>query len=88
MKVDKGQHCNIRKWISTQSFSLLALSPQAGKNYVFIVNHLGSTPATAGQIHPFILKAKGMEEELNETADGMNFYSMFDLEQELRQIHL
>jgi hypothetical protein len=29
-----------------------------------------------------------MEEELNETADGMNFYSMFDLEQELRQIHL
>lgn len=88
MKVDKGQHCNIRKWISTQSFSLLALSPQAGKNYVFIVNHLGSTPTTAGQTHPFILRAKGMEEELNETADGMNFYSMFDLEQELRQIHL
>jgi hypothetical protein len=87
MKVDKGQHCNIRKWISTQSFSLLALSPQAGKNYVFIVNHLGSTPTT-GQIHPYILRAKRMEEELNETAYGMNFYSMFDLEQELRQINL
>jgi hypothetical protein len=88
MKVDRGQHCSIRKWISTQSFSLLSLSPQAGRNYVFIVNHLGSNnkPGAGGVLsagEKFMTRMEDMD-----TAENMHLYSMFDLEKELGLIDL
>ena len=94
MKVDRGQHCSIRKWISTQSFSLLSLSPQAGRNYVFIVNHLGDNTLDAtseGTANVFRTRMEDMEGSLNDNdnnANNMHLYSMFDLEKELGLIDL
>jgi len=86
MKVDRGQHCSIRKWISSQSFSLLALSPQAGKNYVFLMNNFGKPIATErGSSIAFGSRAEDM---LVHDTENQHPYSMFDLEQELGLIDL
>ena len=43
VKADNGDLCNNRKCVSSQSFSVLALNPQPGRNYVFITTHFHDT---------------------------------------------
>jgi hypothetical protein len=52
VKAENGNFCNIKKWTSAQTFSILAMSPQQGKNYVFVLVHglFGGKPAVKGKI--------------------------------------
>jgi hypothetical protein len=45
MEVNAGKGCNVVKWISSQSFSILALSPNGMPhiNYVFILTYSNKT---------------------------------------------
>lgn len=43
INANNGKICNSRKCVSSQSFSVLALTPQPGKNYVFITTHFHDT---------------------------------------------
>ncbi len=43
IKAENGDICNNRKCVSSQAFSVLALSPQPGRNYVFITTHFHDT---------------------------------------------
>lgn len=38
IRAEMGAFCSVRKCISSQSFSVLALNPEPGKNYVFVVS--------------------------------------------------
>ncbi len=43
IKAENGDLCSNRKCVSSQSFSVLALNPQQGRNYVFVTTHFHDT---------------------------------------------
>jgi hypothetical protein len=81
VKAENGNFCNIKKWTSAQTFSILAMSPQQGKNYVFVLVHglFGGKPTVNRNVETDMsrsLSAKAVDDILPE----------FDLERELRSI--